>query len=165
MNNFVAIDFETANRFPTSACQIGLVVVEEGKIIKEYSTLMKPVPYYFIDEFIKIHGITKDMASKSPSFKTVWNEISQYITNAHSIVAHNAGFDIRVLKACLSYYEIEATLPDSFCSLKLSRKILKDIPNHKLSTVCRYLDIPLNHHEALSDARGAAEIILKLSKI
>ncbi|HOV13690.1 MAG TPA: 3'-5' exonuclease [Spirochaetota bacterium] len=162
MRDFVAIDFETANRCQTSACQIGLVLVENGVIKKEYSQLIKPVPYYFIDDFIQIHGITKEMVSKAPVFKMVWDEISQYFTNVPFIVAHNSGFDMGVLKACLNHYGITAKLPESFCTLKLSRRKLKNLSRHNLSSVCNYLNIPLNHHEALSDARGAAEIVLRL---
>ena len=63
MKNFAAIDFETANWCLTSACQIWLVLVEEVVITKEYSKLIKPVPYYFIDEFIQIHGIREKIKS------------------------------------------------------------------------------------------------------
>ena len=34
MLNFVAIDFETANKLPNSACSLAVVTVEDGEIIK-----------------------------------------------------------------------------------------------------------------------------------
>ncbi len=162
---FTAIDFETANYERTSACQIGLVVVKNGEIIKEFSSLIKPVPNFFLSKFTdEIHGIDKDMVEDAPSFGKLWPEISDYIENAPLIVAHNASFDMGVLKSCLDHFKIEAVLPEHYCTLEASRKSLPNLENHVLSTVCEYYDIPLDHHEALSDAIGAAKIALKLKK-
>ena len=104
LRDFTAIDFETANRYPTSACSIGIVVVQDGEITEEFSHLIKPEPYYFNKKFIEIHGITPVMVKDAPSF-------------------------------------------------------------YKLNTLCDHFGIALNHHEALSDARGAAKIMIELSKL
>ncbi|OHD12534.1 MAG: hypothetical protein A2086_09635 [Spirochaetes bacterium GWD1_27_9] len=166
MQNFTAIDFETANFESTSACQIGLVVIKDKKIIKEFSSYIKPVPNYFVSRFTnEIHGIDSKTVAKSPTFDKVWLEICQFIENSEFIVAHNASFDIKVLTSCLSYYNIEYKLPPHFCTCKASRKKLPNVRNHKLSTLCDYFGVPLNHHEALSDARGAAMLALKLDEI
>ena len=66
--------------------------------------------------------------------------------------------------ACLNYHNIKADIPDFFCTVQGSRKELPSLRNHKLSTVCSYYGIQLNHHEALSDARGAAGIALALNR-
>ena len=55
LRDFTAIDFETANRYPTSVCSIGIVVVQDGEITEEFSHLIKPEPYYFNKKFIDIH--------------------------------------------------------------------------------------------------------------
>lgn len=165
MDRFTAIDFETANYEKTSACQLGLVVVEKGIIVKEYSTFIKPVPNYFIEQFIMIHGITGATVRGAPAFDVVWNEIGALILDSPFIAAHNAPFDMGVLKACLNHYHIDCVLPAPFCTCRAARKRLPFLPNHRLSTVCRHLDIPLNHHEALSDAVGAAKIVLKLEDL
>ena len=67
LRDFTAIDFETANRYPTSACSIGIVVVQDGEITEEFSHLIKPEPYYFNKKFIEIHGITPVMVKDAPS--------------------------------------------------------------------------------------------------
>ena len=67
-----------------------------------------------------------------------------------------------VLKACLDYHNISASLPGSLCTVKESRIKLPNLRDHQLSTVCDYFDISLDHHEALSDARAAAKIALTL---
>ncbi len=160
---FTAIDFETANRYPTSACSIGIVVVENGKITKEFSHLIKPEPYYFNKKFIEIHGITPRMVEHAPSFDDLWGTIGHYF-ETDALVAHNAAFDMTVLKACLERADIYARLPEVFCTYRLSRKWVKGLPNYKLNTLCDHFGIALNHHEALSDARGAAKIMIELSR-
>jgi DNA polymerase-3 subunit epsilon len=55
LSNFIAIDFETANRYRNSACAISVVRVEDGKIVDTFSQLIRPpVPHF---EFTYIHGI------------------------------------------------------------------------------------------------------------
>ena len=60
---------------------------------------------------------------------------------------------------------LDDRLPESFCTCRLSRKLVKGLPNYKLNTLCDHFGIALNHHEALSDARGAAKIMIELSKL
>ena len=165
LKNFTAIDFETANVKATSACSIGLVKVENGIIVKEFSHLIKPQPNYFIPSFIDIHNITKNMVSDAPLFGELWPDIREMIEDADALVAHNAVFDIRVLRSCLELEMIRSYIPDNYCTVKLAKKYLDFLPNHKLNTVCNYFNIELDHHEALSDARGCAKIVLELNKI
>lgn len=161
---FTAIDFETANYKRTSACQIGIVVVENGKITEEFSSYIKPEPGYFLDYFTDdIHGIDEETVANAPTFPELWEKIASFIENTPLLVAHNAPFDKGVLNTCLKYHNIKASIPEFFCTVKGSRKKLPNLGNHKLSTVCDYYGIPLNHHEALSDARGAAGIALALN--
>ncbi|MCK5199782.1 MAG: 3'-5' exonuclease [Spirochaetales bacterium] len=162
---FTAIDFETANYKRTSACQIGIVVVKDNIIIEEFSSYIKPVPNYFLRYFTDdIHGIDEETVEDAPTFPELWEIISGFIENTPMLVAHNAVFDKGVLNACLDYHNIKANIPYFFCTVQGSRKKLPSLRNHKLSTVCSYYGIPLNHHEALSDARGAAGIALALNK-
>lgn len=164
LRDFTAIDFETANRYPTSACSIGIVVVQDGEITEEFSHLIKPEPYYFNKKFIDIHGITPAMVKDAPSFYDLWGVIGRYF-DTEALVAHNVGFDMSVLKACLKWADLYVRLPESFCTCRLSRKLVKGLPNYKLNTLCDHFGIALNHHEALSDARGAAKIMIELSKL
>lgn len=164
LKDFTAIDFETANRYPTSACSIGIVVVRDGTIAEEFSHLIKPEPFYFYRKFIEIHGITPGMVQEAPSFYDLWGKMGRYF-DTEALVAHNAGFDMSVLKACLERSDIYIPLPQSFCTCRLARKLVKGLPNYKLNTLCEYFGIELNHHEALSDARGAAKIMMELNRL
>lgn len=160
--NFTAIDFETANGNPASACAIGLVVVENGLIVHEISYLLKPYTDWFSKYNVAVHQITARDVAHAPRFEDVWPKIYRYIEDADFIVAHNAGFDMNVLRRCLAYAEIAGRLPSSVCTVQLAKRKLPHLHNHKLNTVAEFLDIELNHHEALSDARAAAQIMLLL---
>ncbi len=162
--NFTAIDFETANGNPASACSIGLIVVENNRITHEVSYLIKPYTDWFSRYNIAVHGITAHQVQHSPRFEDIWHKIAPHIENADTIVAHNASFDMNVLRRCLEYADIASRLPQSTCTVRLAKKHLPHLPNHKLNTVAGYFGIPLNHHDALSDARAAALIMLKLDK-
>lgn len=163
--NFTALDFETANAKRTSACSIGLVKVEGGIIVEEKSFLIKPQPNYFYSSFIDIHHITPAMVKEAPLFGELWPDIREMIEDTEMLVAHNAAFDMSVLRSCLEQEMIRAFLPPHLCTVKLSKKHLPFLYNHKLNTVCDYFDIQLDHHEALSDARGCAQIVLHLNDL
>ena len=44
MDNFAAIDFETANNERTSICSVGVVIVRNGEIADRFYSLVHPEP-------------------------------------------------------------------------------------------------------------------------
>lgn len=159
--NFIAMDFETANYQKHSACSLALVMVRNSQIVGEYYTLIQPETS-FAWKNIQIHGIRPEMVEKSPKFPEVWEIIQQYYNLNSLIVAHNASFDTGVLAGCLDYYGLEKTNYLSLCTVRTSRKLYPEFANHRLNTVCKHLEIPLeNHHDALEDSRACAKILLR----
>lgn len=158
MSSFVALDFETSDYSPDSACAIGLVRVEKGVIVREYSHLIKPPRQRM--RFTDIHGITWADVADKPTFGQLWKEIAPFFNGVDYIVAHNAPFDRGVLHACCEYYAIAAPSLPFKCTVRVARNFF-DIRPAKLSNVCKVLGIELNHHEALSDARACAQIMIK----
>lgn len=156
---FTAIDFETANRSPDSACSVGLVVVEHNRIVKKKSLLIRPPTQYF--EFSYIHGITWEDVQDAGTFKEQWEEIVEYFEGADFLAAHNASFDSNVLRVCCSVYGLAYPDIEFRCTVKLSRSVLGIRPAN-LSHVCRQLFIPLNHHDALSDSEACAKIMIEV---
>ena len=155
---FTALDFETANYQSNSACQLGIAVVNNGQIVLQKSWLIKPPTPIFT--FSYLHGITYGMVKEQPTFGDIWHEIKPYVTD-EIIAAHNADFDMGVLTATLAHYQLY--VPEFYVidSLAAARKAWPGLKNHKLSTVAAHLNIELNHHEAESDAKACAEIILR----
>jgi len=161
INRFLAIDFETANCYPNSACSVGLVTVEKSRIRKKKTYLIRPPYRYF--EFTDIHGITWDDVRSEPTFGELWTEIEDHFYDVDYFVAHNASFDKRVLQACCSTYGIEMPNKEFQCTVRLSRKVL-GIKPADLSNVCSVLDIRLDHHNALSDSIACAKIMIEVLK-
>jgi DNA polymerase III subunit epsilon len=77
------------------------------------------------------------------------------------LVAHNAAFDMRVLRASLACYDLAIPLAEYFCSVSLSRKAWKHLPSHSLGVVSQFHNIHFNHHRAGDDANACAQIALK----
>jgi DNA polymerase-3 subunit epsilon len=153
----VAIDFETADYGPDSACAIGLVAIDGRRIADQRSLLIRPPRADF--RFTHIHGITWNDVKDQPAFADLWPGIADFIAGADFLLAHNAGFDRSVLKASLAAAGVRCSVPPFVCTVRLARSAW-DIRPTRLPDVCRHLVIPLRHHEALSDARACAEIAL-----
>jgi len=153
----VAIDFETADYGADSACAIGMVAIEEGRIIQQRSIAIRPPRREFF--FTHIHGITWNDVQDQPDFRGCWPEIRDFLEGADYLLAHNAGFDRAVLRACCGSSGIQYDMPSFVCTVRLARAAWNVRPT-RLPDVCRFLAIPLRHHEALSDARACAEIAL-----
>jgi len=154
---FVALDFETADYGRDSACAVALVRVEGDSITRRAARLIRPPRRYF--EFTYIHGITWSQVKDEPSFGEVWPELSPLLDGASMLVAHNASFDRRVLETCCEAARLEAPALPFECTMKLARKVWSLRPT-RLPDVCRHLGIPLNHHDAASDAEACAHIVL-----
>ena len=105
--NYVAIDFETAACRMDSACALGLVRFDsEGEILDSWYSLIRPPVLQFDDVCTQVHHLSPIEISKAPTLLDLWPEISGFIKN-DPLVAHNAQFDMGVLKKCLHAYEIE----------------------------------------------------------
>ena len=161
MSKFIAIDFETADNGRDSACAVGLVLVENEKIVRtEYRLIRPPRPDML---FTYIHGITWEEVENEPAFAEVWPELAEMFEGIDFITAHNAPFDKGVLNACCAAAGLEPPPLPFVCTVRLSKKELGINPA-KLSHVCHHLSIPLNHHNALSDAEACAKIMITVEQ-
>ncbi len=158
--NFVAIDFETAINH--HICAVGIVTVENGKIIDEYYSLIQPPNNEYDWHNIQVHGITESDTQNAPTFNKVYPEIKKRLQGI-TIVAHNETFDRSVLQKTmvengLDYSELNISERWE-CTMKIYRG--KGYKPYKLDACCKIQGIELNHHEALSDARACALLYLK----
>lgn len=161
MDNFAAIDFETANNERTSVCSVGVVIVKNGEIVDKFYSLIHPEPDYYLYWNIKVHGITQQDTENAPVFSAVWKQIMPKIEGL-PLVAHNKAFDEGCLKAVFRAYCMDYPDYQFHCTYQASRKI-KGLCNHQLHTVAEYCGFELkNHHHALADAEACACIALQL---
>ncbi|MDR2936076.1 MAG: 3'-5' exonuclease [Rikenellaceae bacterium] len=165
MQDFAAIDFETANYRPTSICSVGLVIARGGEIVEREHRLIRPTPNYYIRRFSEeIHGIFYADTLDAPAFPEVWAQLSPLMEGL-PLVAHNKNFDESVLKATCDNYGLNYPGYEFYCTLSAARRHFPKqlIGNHRLPTVCAHLGIDFtNHHHALADAEGCAQIALKI---
>ena len=158
-HKIVAIDFETANEMISSACALGIAVIEDNKIVAAKHWLIKPPELRFNHFNSCLHGITTKDVEKKPEFYRIWPSIRKYL-EGNVIIAHNAGFDMAVLRSALRVYQIE--IPELYyaCTVRLSRKVWKGFENYRLNTVAENLEISFRHHNAKEDACACARIAI-----
>ena len=159
--DFTAIDFETANGDPASACAVGLVKVRGGKIVDTYSTLIKPPTGWwdFHPGNIRVHGIYPKDVEHAPTWPEVLAEMLAFI-DGDVLIAHNATFDMGVLRKATE--RVGGTLPELHyaCSLLISRKTY-ELDSYRLNQVAYAVGHEeFNHHDALADSDACARIII-----
>ncbi len=161
---FTAIDFETANGFRGSPCSIGLSKVRDGRIVEEAFWLMRPPEGFdhFDPRNVRIHGIRPEAVASAPRFGEVFPEIGAFI-GADLVVAHNAAFDMGVIRSALEVSELPGPAYDYACTVALSRRNYT-LESYSLPFVAEAAGVPLvNHHDAVEDARACAGIMIDIA--
>jgi DNA polymerase III, epsilon subunit and related 3''-5'' exonucleases len=159
--DFTAIDFETANSSMASACSVGLVKVRDGQIVDRIGWFIRPPQGHdhFIEWNTRIHGITADMVADAPTWVEQMADLAAFTGN-DPLVAHNAGFDMRVITTACATTGIAVPLYSYFCSLQLARSTYQ-LESYKLPSVAQavgFADFP--HHDAVADAEACAAIVI-----
>lgn len=155
MLDFTAIDFETAQPARWSICQVGLVRVENAKIVATYSSLIQPPDNQYVKWNTAIHGISSYLTKESPLFPDIWIEMKGYIEN-QLVVAHNVTFDAECLQQTLQYYDLG--IPDYRVDCTFRKTGVS------LVEACAGFEIQLErHHNALQDALACANIYMRLA--
>ena len=159
MSRFIVFDVETPNRHNDRMSAIGITVVDDGIITEELYSLVDPETYF--DYFnVKLTGINEKVVADAPNFPKLWEQIEP-IMSSGLLVAHNAVFDMNVLKRCLRDYEIEWRPYSRYiCTVQIGRSELPGM-KHGLDAMCEFYGIALDHHKADSDSHAAAEILLR----
>lgn len=158
MENFTAIDFETANQYKSSVCSVGAVFVRNGEIVDKFYSLIQPEPNFYTYFCTRVHGLTQEDTENAPVFPVVWQQIEKKL-DGFPLVAHNKAFDENCLKACFKTYRMDYPDYEFYCTLKTSRKKMPDLVNHQLHIVAAEFGYNLeNHHHALADAEACAII-------
>jgi DNA polymerase-3 subunit epsilon len=165
MSIYAVIDFETTGLSPAHGArptEIAVVLVQQGKIIDRYQSLMNPginIPF----AIQQLTGITNDMVRSAPSIGNVMKKAASMV-GSYPVVAHNAAFDRK-------FWEQEipgnrSTRLQFVCSLLLARRLFPDAPNHKLATLVRLLGLPqaAAYHRALADAECTAHLLIRMEQ-
>jgi DNA polymerase-3 subunit epsilon len=157
--DFVAIDFETASPVRNSVCAVGIAEVLGGRIAKVSSWLVRPPILEFSPFNVAIHGITERHVRDEPQFNELWPKLWK-IFRGKPVIAHNASFDMSIIRYVFDFYRQPYPKLDYFCTVAMARRAWPGLPNYQLPTVSTFLDIPLVHHDPAEDAAAAAQIAL-----
>ncbi len=162
MADFIALDFETANGYRVSACAAALVIFENGRISKEYHWLIRPPRKfdYFHPFNTRLHGISSRDVADKPQFDELWPEIFSLINN-ETLAAHNASFDLTVLRQLLDIYNLRYPDLEFLCTCNIARRTWGQLASYSLSVVASYLGYRFNHHNALDDAEICGKILIE----
>ncbi|NQX11289.1 3'-5' exoribonuclease [Microbacteriaceae bacterium VKM Ac-2855] len=163
--DFTAIDFETANSHGASACSVGLVKVRDGRVVDRAGWFIRP-PYGY-DDFLewntRIHGIRKDDVSNALGWAEQLGDLMAFADGDH-LVAHNAGFDMSVIKSASAAVEIECPEYEYLCSLQLARKTYT-LDSYRLPVVAMAAGFEdFKHHDASADAEACAAIVVHAAR-
>jgi DNA polymerase-3 subunit epsilon len=162
--NFIAIDFETANEKRNSACSLGISKIENNKIVEEKYWLIKPPEMRFLPQNTWIHGIYPEDVKNEKTFDVLWDEIKPYL-DGNLLIAHNASFDMSVLRSLFDYYNIDTPYIKYACTVVLSKNHISDVKNHKLNTLADFVGYKFEHHQALEDANACANIMIYICNL
>lgn len=162
MQDFAAIDFETANGQRTSVCSVGVVVVRGGEIVDTFYSLIRPLPNVYLPFNTAIHGLGPCDTDTAPAFPDVWAQVAPRIAGL-TLVAHNKSFDEGCLRAVFAAYGMPYLDYTFRCTLVASRRCHPHLPDHRLDTAAQACGYTMHdHHNALADAEACAEIARQL---
>jgi DNA polymerase-3 subunit epsilon len=159
MNNFIAIDFETAVNNPNSAISIGLVKYRDCRPVDKYYSLIRPPTLYIRPDFTDIHGLTVDDVKDMPNFRYLWGNGIRDFLGETVLAAHNAAFDMGVLKAVLQWYNLHIPELRYFCTCDLARRTWPGLRSYALSILAAKFSITYKAHNALDDAMTCGRLV------
>jgi len=158
-DSWVAIDFETASARGTP-CSVGLVEVQSGRIVDRHSWLIRPPVFEFWGFNVALHGITPEMCEHAPGWQVSLAKILD-ITAGRTLVAHNASFDVGVIRDACDLAGVEWPRVRYACTLVIGRHVWPGLSSYSLPFLAAHLRLVADHHhDAGEDAAVAARIAL-----
>ncbi|KJL44852.1 3'-5' exonuclease [Microbacterium trichothecenolyticum] len=163
--DFTAIDFETANSSNASACAVGLVRVRDGEIVDRTGWLIRPPAGHdvFFELNVRIHGIRPEDVVDAAPWSSQLADIVAFAAD-DILVAHNAGFDMAVLKRACDATGDECPPYRYACSLQVARRVYR-LESYRLPFVAAeagFADFP--HHNATADAMACAHVMIDAAR-
>jgi len=159
---FVVVDVETTgmSAIDDRITEIAMMKVQDGVLVDEFSTLINPlltIPAYITS----MTGIDNVMVQNAPTAREVVPFVAEFLGDA-IFVAHNAAFDWGfVTHTAMRERGIELH-NQRLCTVKLSGRILPQLPSKSLGPVAQHLNITIpERHRASGDAYATALVLVK----
>lgn len=159
--SFVDIETTGSHSRYDRIIEIGILRVEEDKLVKTYNQLINPQTYLspFISQMTGINPVELETA---PPFENIKEEILEVLDDT-VFVAHNVRFDYGFIKNEFKRFGIEYTAKQ-LCTVKLSRKLFPQYKRHSLdSLIERFNFVTKNRHRAFDDAKVIWDFFQKIN--
>jgi len=146
------LDYETDR-----IIEIGGIKLQGMRPIAEFESLVH-TDLELTDDIIRLTGIRPEMLVGQPSISEALPRFLEFIEGA-ILVAHNAEFDMSMIKAACSRQGIDLEWP-CFCTLKMARELLADLENKKLDTLAAHYGLTFEaRHRAIGDIKVTAGVL------
>lgn len=170
--DFCVLDLETTGLDPSfdEIIEVGIIKVRNNEIVDTYNSLIQPKLYrclddegneieFYIDDFIvELTGITNDMLETAPVLNDIFSDILAFIGD-DIIVGHNVNFDINFLYDFARENQYKEINNDYWDSMKLARRILKDLKHHRLRDLAEFFNLDYSGHRSLNDCKTTLKIM------
>ena len=160
LETFVALAVETANHDFSSVCDLGVVWVRNGKMVKSAHYLIQPEGNEYDEMFTGWHGISADTTKDAPSFAQVWSELEPKLRRL-PLVVHSSGVAAR-LNAALNKCELPSPEFSLLYNLSVAHEKFPELPSHNLHDLAEHIGHPITSTGALPKAEACATIALLL---
>ena len=162
--DYTVVDTETTGLSTESCCliEVSALRVREGRVAADFSTLIRP-PWRevqkngqwqegYVDDFIQgLTGITDEMLEGAPLPEEALPQVEDFL-GGDLLLGHNVGFDTAFLYDSFQKYLGRPLGNNSLDQLRLARKLLPQLPHHRLGDVAAALGVPYQGaHRALAD--------------
>lgn len=164
---YAVVDVETTGLIASEheIIEIGAVKVAQNQVAGEYHALIKigsPIP----PSIEKLTGLCNDLLNREGrDLSQVMPEFLAFIGDL-PIVSHNAAFDFDFLRTACSRHGLPLISNRCIDTLSLSRRLVSDVENYKLSTLLFHFGIvATGAHRTLSDCLSTKQLYEKLIEI
>lgn len=161
--DFTVIDAETTGRSDKAddVTEISAIKYRNGKKIATFSSLVR-AQNTILPFVVELTGINDEMLRGAPKINDVIIKLTDFIGD-DVILGHDVDFDFKLVKEAYERVTNETLNNETVDTLKISKCLIKDSENHKLSTLCHYFGVDrTNGHRALYDCQQTAQVYLAL---
>ncbi len=163
IEDFIALDVETANSDLSSICQIGLAKFENGSLASTWSSLVDPCDFFSASN-TAVHGLDASSVKDAPQFPKIHDELFDRLKSLPVII--HGPFDRSALRSALG--KIGRELPEIVWvdTIRVARRAWPDWNDkgYGLAVLAHRLGIDFKHHDALEDACAAGTVMLEAVK-
>lgn len=163
LTNFVSLDIETTGLSPLfdDIIELSAVKYRDGVAVDSFSSLVKPESP--VDEFVtQLTGITNEMLADAPVLFSVLPIFIDFV-GEDIVVGHNVNFDVNFIYDACESLGLPAFSNNFVDTMRLARRMYKDLPNHKLDTLISHFGLDNRTlHRALDDCKLTAVCFLRM---